>query len=79
MLAGLEVPDVSRPLGLHLDMVVPEVSRLPGMQAELEVPGGFRPLVADGGARPPGMQEELKSWRSSGWWSFRVVDLWDGR
>lgn len=45
VLAGLVVSDGSRPLRLHVELVIPGGSRFPGMQAELVVPDGFRPLV----------------------------------
>lgn len=62
MQADLAVPHGSRPFGLHIELIVLGDSRLPGLQAELIVPNGFRPLVVPGGSRPSGIQASCGQW-----------------
>ena len=44
MLAGLVVPDGSRPLGLQIELVGPDGTRPPVTLTELVIPDDFKPL-----------------------------------
>lgn len=58
VMPGLAVTDVSRPLELHVEPVVPGHNQLKGMvmQAKMSYSLWFRLLVVPGGGKVPQMQ-----------------------